>query len=192
MFPIRSALFILLMLSLAASLGAQTGPQSVVLKMEPAFFVTGLRCAARCDPESYNPIRFPLHVATKALRGGSRVTGLPAFEAGECVVFMLCAADLDQWMFGRTATRWLNARRLIGLLLVLRRPRRIAEPFPFLPLGQFQQVIERSRRGVHPRRRRAGSRCRSLIRPPRRRDRGTPGGAAGCPRRWRARSRRGS
>lgn len=43
-------------------------PQEVVLKLEPPFFATGLRCASQCDPDSYNALRFALHVEVKAAR----------------------------------------------------------------------------------------------------------------------------
>ena len=49
-------------------------PQLYTLKLEPTLFVTGLRCSSACDPESYNPVRFPLPVRVDALRGKLSVT----------------------------------------------------------------------------------------------------------------------
>jgi hypothetical protein len=55
--------------------GSPSGPEApdYVLKTEPAFFVTGLRCTDGCDPEGWNALTFPLHVKASALRGKVRV-----------------------------------------------------------------------------------------------------------------------
>ena len=65
----------------APSLGGPETPgaaQEVVLKLEPAFFATGLRCASQCDPDSHNPLRFPLHVSVKAARAKFGVIDITA------------------------------------------------------------------------------------------------------------------
>src|SRR5438270_694371 len=48
----------------------------------------------------------------------------------------------------RAPLRRLHPRRFARLLLVVRRPRRIALPLTLLPRRQFQQRIERARRVV--------------------------------------------
>jgi uncharacterized protein YfaS (alpha-2-macroglobulin family) len=50
--------------------------QLFTIKLEPTFFVTGLRCSSACDPDGYNPIRFTLPVRAGALRAGLRVSDL--------------------------------------------------------------------------------------------------------------------
>src|SRR5262245_21610698 len=79
------------------------------------------------------------------MRGCRGVAPLPALQPGQCILFALCATDLDQRMFGCAAARRLHARRLIGLLLVLRRPRRVAEPLALMTRRQLEQRRERAR-----------------------------------------------
>ena len=70
--------------------------------------------------------RIDQHVGRFEVRGDFGMTRFPTFEPGERIVFALRATDFDQRMFACASARRLNARRLAGLLLVLRRPRRIA------------------------------------------------------------------
>ncbi len=84
----------------------------------------------------------------------SRMARLPALEPGERVVLLRGAADLDERLrrahagrcgFGRSSRRdGCDARRLAGLLRVVRRPGRIAEPFRLLPRRQLEQRVERA------------------------------------------------
>src|SRR5882762_10491611 len=62
---------------------------------------------------------------------------LPFRQSCERFLLILAAADLDQRKFLRPRARlgWLYARRLAGLLAVVRRPRRIALPFLLLARG---------------------------------------------------------
>src|SRR5436190_5738484 len=60
-----------------------------------------------------------------------------------------CSACLGLLLSGRIATalraRWRHARRLAGLLAVVRRPRRVPEAICFLPCRELEQRVERSR-----------------------------------------------
>ncbi|MGE0454721.1 MAG: MG2 domain-containing protein [Vicinamibacteria bacterium] len=47
--------------------------QDQLIKLEPAFFVNGPRCALACDPGDWNPIGFSLMVRVAALQGRLRV-----------------------------------------------------------------------------------------------------------------------
>jgi len=47
--------------------------QDQLIKLEPAFFVNGPRCARACDPSGWNPIGFTLLVRLAALQGKLRV-----------------------------------------------------------------------------------------------------------------------
>ena len=76
------------------------------------------------------------------MRRGVRMARLPAFESRERIVLALCAANLNQRML-RRAARWLHARRLPGLFLVLRRPRRITETIVFVACRQLEQTLQR-------------------------------------------------
>jgi len=69
---------------------------------------------------------------------------LPPFQSRERIALALCASNLDQRMLGR-ATRWLHARRLPRLFLVLRRPRRITETVVFMAYRQLEQRLKRPR-----------------------------------------------
>ena len=78
------------------------------------------------------------------VRRGLGVPRLPAFEAGERVFFSLRAPDLDQRMLGHAPPGRLHARRLAGLLPVMRRPRRIAQSVALVPRRQLEQALERA------------------------------------------------
>ncbi len=43
-------------------------PQQFTMKMEPPFFVTGLKCADGCDPDNYNPLLFTASATEKTVR----------------------------------------------------------------------------------------------------------------------------
>src|SRR6185295_10044657 len=96
------------------------------------------------------------------MRRGFSMPLLPALEFCQRVFLSSGAANLNQRMlrntsaFGRgwrpaACTRWLHARRFAFLLLVLRRPRRIAEPFLFVSNREIQQRVERARMAVDAR-----------------------------------------
>src|SRR5262245_37146057 len=83
---------------------------------------------------------------------------LPALETGERVVLSAGAGDLDQgvlrcappWRTAlgrRVATRLgrLDARRLALLLPVVRRPRRVAQPFLLVSRREIEERFQRSR-----------------------------------------------
>ena len=89
--------------------------------------------------------RIDQHVGRCEMRDDVGMTRFPTFEARERIVLALRAADLDQRMLARAAARRLNARRLAGLLLVLRRPRRIAEPVALMTRRQLEQSLRASR-----------------------------------------------
>src|SRR6476646_8113495 len=67
---------------------------------------------------------------------------LPALQARERIVLALRAADLDQRMLRRASSGGLHPGGLARLLLVVRRPGRVAEPLLF---EQLEQRFERSR-----------------------------------------------
>src|SRR5262245_33862830 len=69
----------------------------------------------------------------------------PSLQPRKGIVFFLGAADLDQRMPRDAALRWLHARGLAGLLLVMRRPWRIAKAFFLMPGGKVQKRDERRR-----------------------------------------------
>ena len=78
---------------------------------------------------------------------------LPALEPGQRFLLLRRAPDLDQRLrghasaaprFAPSSARRLHARRLAGLLRIVRRPGRVAEAFRFLPRRQLQQRVERA------------------------------------------------
>src|SRR5262249_11131937 len=85
----------------------------------------------------------------------------PALESGECLVFFPRPRDFNQrtlrdsarlrWAITgipidrHPAPRWLNTRWFARLLLVVRRPRRIAQPLTRLLRREIQQPIDRTR-----------------------------------------------
>ena len=89
--------------------------------------------------------RIDEHVGGREVRGRVGMTGLPALQPGERILLALRAADLDQRMLRGTPAGRLHARRLAGLLLVLRRPRRVTETVALLPRRQLEQARKRTR-----------------------------------------------
>src|SRR5687768_16210142 len=96
---------------------------------------------------------------------------LPPLEPGQRVIFFLCPPDLDERMFGGAPARgragfrrrifdaWHRhlptARRLhpcwlAWLLLVLRRPGRLAEALALVARRQLEQRLEIARFGIDP------------------------------------------
>ena len=67
-----------------AAKGGESGQeaQRYTVKLEPTLFVDGPRCAAECDPDSYNPLRLRTAVKPAQLRTRLRVWDLtdPAAE----------------------------------------------------------------------------------------------------------------
>ena len=75
---------------------------------------------------------------------GVRVASLPPLEPGERVLFALRSTDLDQGVLGGTGPGWLHPGRFTPLLLVMRRPGRVAQTLALVPKGQLQQRVDRS------------------------------------------------
>ena len=75
---------------------------------------------------------------------GFGVAGLPALEPGERVLLALGAADLDQRVLRRAGPGRLYARGLAALLLEVRRPGRVAQPFALVPRREIEQRLERA------------------------------------------------
>jgi hypothetical protein len=82
------------------------------------------------------------HVGGLQVHGYVGMPRLPAFEAGHRLVFPARATDLDQRMLRGAAFRGCDARRLAGLLAVMRRPWGVPLPFRFLTRGEFEQRLD--------------------------------------------------
>src|SRR6188472_905111 len=82
------------------------------------------------------------------MRGGVGVARAPAFEPGQRVLFLLRAPNLDQRTTGDTPPGGLHARRLARLLLVLRRPWRIALTLALVARRELEQRRERAARVI--------------------------------------------
>ena len=106
------------------------------------------------------PSAHRVHEDIRRLEMGGRLgmARLPALEPGQRVLLVPGAPDLDERVLRRAAPRWRHARGLIGLLPVVRRPGRVAQPIALLPSRQLEQ----SRRAIRRVRRcpRAGRRSR--------------------------------
>src|SRR5690242_15618567 len=74
------------------------------------------------------------------------MTLAPSFETRQGVVFLLSATDLDERVLRHTSFRRLDPRRLVGLLLVMGWPRRVAKAFLLVTSGELEQGNQR--RGV--------------------------------------------
>ncbi len=59
-------------------LSVRVGSQSLTLRLEPAFFVTGFRCEERCNPDDENPLRFTAPLSAGALRTALSVADVTA------------------------------------------------------------------------------------------------------------------
>src|SRR6185503_3910850 len=92
------------------------------------------------------------------MRRRLRMSSTPALETRERILLAMRASDLDQWMNRHAPPRRLHARRFARLLLVLRRPRRVAKSLTLVPRGQLEQGVERSRVRVDVRMRIADAR----------------------------------
>ena len=89
--------------------------------------------------------RIDQHVRRLEVGGGLRVTLTPALQSRERVIFFLRPRDLDQRMFRDAAFRRLHARRLAGLLSVMRWPRRVAESLVLVAGRELEQRVDRAR-----------------------------------------------
>src|SRR5690349_16854486 len=70
------------------------------------------------------------------------MTRPPPREAGERVVLAVGSRDFNQRIARGAAAGWLGARRLSGLLPVMRRPRRVAEAFALMPRREVEQTCK--------------------------------------------------
>jgi hypothetical protein len=73
------------------------------------------------------------HIGGLQMCRGLRMTCAPPFEPRERVSLLLGAADLNERMFRDPAPRGLHARWFVRLLLVVRRPRRVAQTVFLMP-----------------------------------------------------------
>ena len=83
--------------------------------------------------------RVDQHVGRLQVRRRIGMTRAPSLETRERIVFLFRAADFDQRMLRHATRRRLDARGFVGLLLVVRRPRRIAEAFLLVASGELEQ-----------------------------------------------------
>src|SRR3954468_5994614 len=120
-----------------------------------------------CPGRAPAPHRIDHHVGGLEVRHDLRVPRLPAIETIKRLSLRRRARDLDERRrrpaaAGRTAPlagrrgrhvaaalRRLHPRWLVGGLLVVRRPRRIAQPGGVVALGEVEQRSDRSGRLVH-------------------------------------------
>ena len=148
-------------------IGVQTGPGIVVRVRSLLGGPFVLRHMAQVDADARPRGIAAAHrvdedVVHLQQRRGCRMARLPALEAGERVLFVFRLGDGNQRMFGLPAAartgarlgaalllgaralpaRGLHPRRLAGRLLVLRRPRRVAEARSFLCGGQLEQPVQ--------------------------------------------------
>src|SRR3970040_2912413 len=79
------------------------------------------------------------HIRRLEVRRCFVVARLPALEPGERIPPALRAGDLDQRMRRHAAPRRLYARRLAGVFLEVRRPRRVAETLALMTLRELKQ-----------------------------------------------------
>ncbi len=71
------------------------------------------------------------------------MTRAPSFETCQRIIFLFSAADLDERVLRHASFRGLDARRLVGLLLVVRWPGRIAKAFLLVTSGELEQREQR-------------------------------------------------
>ena len=86
--------------------------------------------------------RIDEHVGWLEMRRGLRVARAPALETGKCVLLLFRAPDLDERARRYPSARRLHARRFIRLLLIVRRPGRVAQPLLCMTLGELQQAVD--------------------------------------------------
>src|SRR5688572_27422967 len=77
------------------------------------------------------------------MRARFGVPCLPALEAGEGVVSLTGTADLNERLGRGSTPRGCHARRLAGLLPVVRRPRRVTQTFSLLTRRELEQRFQR-------------------------------------------------
>ena len=82
------------------------------------------------------------HIGRREVSRRLGVALAPTLHARDRIVFLLRAPDFDQRVLRHPALRGLDSRRLAFLLAVVRRPRRVAEPFALVTLREFQQRLE--------------------------------------------------
>src|SRR4029453_13329392 len=84
------------------------------------------------------------HIGRFEMCGRLGMAEPPTLEAGERVLLFRGASDFDQRVFRGTPAGRLHPSRLARLLLVLRRPRRIAESLTFVARRQLEQPGKRA------------------------------------------------
>src|ERR1043166_1958503 len=85
------------------------------------------------------------HVCRLEELGDARMPLLPLRKSRERLLLILPVTHFDQRKLRNPARLgWLHAGRFAGLLLVVRRPGRVALPFPLLPRGELEQPFQRS------------------------------------------------
>ena len=76
------------------------------------------------------------------------MTGAPALQPGEGILFLDRPANLDQRMLRSALSGGLDTRRLPCLLLVLRRPGCVSHPLLLVTFRQLEQGIDRTRMAI--------------------------------------------
>src|ERR1041385_1650157 len=85
------------------------------------------------------------HVRRLQQLGDARMPLLPFRQSRERLLLVVAVTHFDQRKLRNPARlRGLHAGRLAGLLLVVRRPGRVALPFPLLPRRELEQPVQRS------------------------------------------------
>src|SRR6185437_3935500 len=129
-----------------SSAARRRGPRIIVRVGRIFWRALALGNVAQIDPDASPVGRSAAHRVDEDIvhvqpRRRFRIPDLPAFEPGERVRLTRRLGDGDEWLGGLTVaaafsagarglpSRWRDARRLVTLLLIVRRPRRVSEAF---------------------------------------------------------------